>query len=631
MKMNSRHKSSSHLLLCLSLSIVYCCALGGGQEGAGTHGRGFVNTLTHNETEFALDRKDETCINENNQINSSTTDTLAMLGGSLFSKQFLDVALSGVQFGLCFYVGKAIWKAIVELVEEFENENLSAGNSVSDDHDMPLFSEEGVNYAAESLFNNHHKDKVAAGGDNDESPVASNEKAVPRKMPQKVSHQSSFASNLAMRLFRSGLPALSPPAPEGSPALKSVQSVMKSLTRTEGRLLSNTLLSPLDDGNENQDTGAREVRMIKMWDDIGGLNDVKEGLMDLVFPLMQKTHIQGDAPKTKSSYYGGLLDNPPGVLLYGPPGCGKTMLVSALAGTASARFLSVSPSTLFRKYVGETNINVKALFTLARKIAPCIIFVDEMEGLFRERRSSGSEEHEVSRELKTEFMQLWDGIQSTNEGVIVVGATNRPFDVDSAFLRRMPRSFFVGLPNQLERNRIFTSILSNVPLDREFNFDQITHATENYTPSDIKEVLRTAALFPLREARGDIIRRREAGHKLSPAECLTPELRPLTTQDVIFSLQKVAPTPLTNEYRAALSAFASKASGRTLPVHNSFGAQDTDNFYQMPNNQHHGHQNDYYVANVNPSAAGVENFNNYEDSEYQENESYQDSCDDSSY
>jgi len=269
-----------------------------------THGQGFVTIPKHNETEFALvQRKDGTRIGEANQMEPSITNAMAVIGGRMFSKQFLDIALSGVQFGLCFYVAKAIWKAVVELVEEFDNENQSA--ATSDDHDMPLFSEEGCNTAAESLARSHQ-----------ESPgVTSGEADVPRQLPQKFGRQSAFASSLAMRLHQSGLPALSPPTPEGSPTLKSVQSVMKSLTRTEGRLLSSTLLSPVEKDSDSKDPSAREKRLLKMWNDIGGLEDVKEGLMDLVFPLIERNHIHGDAPASKSSYYGGLLDNPPGVLL----------------------------------------------------------------------------------------------------------------------------------------------------------------------------------------------------------------------------------------------------------------------------------------------------------------------------
>ena len=255
------------------------------------------------------------------------------------------------------------------------------------------------------------------------------------------------------------------------------------------------------------------------------------------------------------------------------------MLVRALAHTANARFLCVTPSTLLRKYVGETNLNIRALFSMARKISPCIIFIDEMEGLFKERSSGGGTGDELLTELKTEFMQLWDGIHSRgleDEQILVIGATNRPFDVDSAFLRRMPRSFFVGLPSLNSRIAILKSQLKNVPLSESFDVESLATATENYSPSDLKEVLRTAALKPLREARRLAIQRQSVG---KTRQTKLPNLRPLTTSDVMEAREKVAPTQFSAGYRVALADYAHRASGGRANL-NGLSSDNGDKAYQ---------------------------------------------------
>ena len=138
----------------------------------------------------------------------------------------------------------------------------------------------------------------------------------------------------------------------------TVEKIMQSLTRAKGIMLSQTLLSPSDNGCGDGDISP--AKAAAAWNAIGGLADVKESLLNLAFPLLPMQFL--DLSVESDKHYGGLLANPPGVLLFGPPGCGKSLLVRALALAVGAQFLVVSPSCLLRKYSRETNLNVRALF-----------------------------------------------------------------------------------------------------------------------------------------------------------------------------------------------------------------------------------------------------------------------------
>jgi SpoVK/Ycf46/Vps4 family AAA+-type ATPase len=397
---------------------------------------------------------------------------------------------------------------------------------------------------------------------------------------------------------------------------------LTSLTRTEGRLLQSTLLSLKNENSEDEDE----------WSHVGGLQHVKESLLHVVVPLLllpqHQQHERQDNmhPTQKVASYGKLLQAPPGVLLYGPPGCGKTLLMESLARTVARHgipCLRIAPSTLMRKYVGDTSLQVRALFGLAQKLgAPVIFWMDELDGLFRERSSidsggNGNSDQGVSRDLQTEFMQLWSSSSSSVSGgndqgsgvVVVVGATNRPFDVDAAFLRRLPQRFYVGLPSTVEeRAHVLQTLLRGVPtMSGGLNVMHLAHVFSNYSPSDLQQVLQTAAaLGPLRESR-------QQQQQQQP-------LRPLTTQDVLRAQQHVPPTTYSTAYQQALLHYIQQQqSASAAPMMNAQQQQQQQqqhppnsphvNYYEQQQQQQHFDLNHHHDTTESSST-----FGDYDDS-----------------
>ncbi|EPQ26233.1 uncharacterized protein PFL1_06168 [Pseudozyma flocculosa PF-1] len=221
---------------------------------------------------------------------------------------------------------------------------------------------------------------------------------------------------------------------------------------------------------------------------IGGLDGIISSLQESVIAPLCYPELFTNAS--------GLLGAPKGVLLYGPPGTGKTMLAKALAKESGATFINMHVSTLTNKWFGESNKLVSALFSLARKLQPAIIFIDEIDSFLRERATG---DHEVTGMMKAEFMTLWDGLTSSSDRILVLGATNRPNDIDSAILRRLPKRYAVSLPNAAQREKILGIMLSSTPLDASFNLRDLVKMTEGYSGSDLKELCRNAAMRPVRE------------------------------------------------------------------------------------------------------------------------------------
>ncbi|OAD79189.1 hypothetical protein PHYBLDRAFT_14343 [Phycomyces blakesleeanus NRRL 1555(-)] len=179
-----------------------------------------------------------------------------------------------------------------------------------------------------------------------------------------------------------------------------------------------------------------------------------------------------------------------GVLLFGPPGTGKTMLAKAVAKESGSRMLEIQSSDIYDMYVGEGEKNVKAIFSLARKLAPCVVFIDEVDSIMRKRRSDTNSG--LHREIINQFMVEWDGLSSDNQGVMVMAATNRPFDLDDAVLRRMPRRVLVDLPKEDDRADILRMLLQDEQHD--VSLAELAKRTEHYSGSDLKNMCVTAAL-----------------------------------------------------------------------------------------------------------------------------------------
>lgn len=225
------------------------------------------------------------------------------------------------------------------------------------------------------------------------------------------------------------------------------------------------------------------------FDDIGALENVKDTLKELVMLPLQRPELFCKGQLTKPCK---------GILLFGPPGTGKTMLAKAVATDAGANFINISMSSITSKWFGEGEKYVKAVFSLASKIAPSVIFVDEVDSMLGRRENPG--EHEAMRKMKNEFMVNWDGLRTKDtERVIVLAATNRPYDLDEAVIRRLPRRLMVNLPDAPNRAKILKVILAKEDLSSDVDLGAIANMTDGYSGSDLKNLCVTAAHRPIKE------------------------------------------------------------------------------------------------------------------------------------
>ena len=230
--------------------------------------------------------------------------------------------------------------------------------------------------------------------------------------------------------------------------------------------------------------------------DIAGMKHVKIALTEMVI-----------LPSVRSDIYTGIRTPPRGLLLFGPPGNGKTFIARAVANEVNATFFSISATAFASSLVGDAENLLRALFTVARRKQPSLIFIDEIDSILT-KRCDNDQEH--ARKLKTEFLVQFDGVGTDrSDNVTIIGATNLPSELDEAALRRFEKKIYVGLPDYVTRKQLLDSHLRQKTLPNRLHQEQVKELVANtrgYSASDLKNLCREAAMMPLRNLGGGILR-----------------------------------------------------------------------------------------------------------------------------
>ncbi len=227
------------------------------------------------------------------------------------------------------------------------------------------------------------------------------------------------------------------------------------------------------------------------WEDIGGLEDVKEKLRETV-----------EMPLTEPESFKEMGITPPrGVLLYGPPGCGKTLIAKALAHESKANFITVKGPEVISKWVGESEKAVRAIFKKAKQVSPAIIFLDEIDAIARMRGGQGGDSGVMER-VVNQLLTSMDGLESL-EGVAVLGATNRPDMLDPALLRagRFDRLILISVPDRDGRLEILRVHTKRMPLAKDVQLEELAEELEGYSGADIQALCREAGIFAMKEKK----------------------------------------------------------------------------------------------------------------------------------
>ena len=284
-------------------------------------------------------------------------------------------------------------------------------------------------------------------------------------------------------------------------AMKCIRRILPSIDFNEDKIspellnsLEVTMKDFIEAYKEITPTALREVEIetpTVHWEDIGGLHEVKQRLIEAIqWPLEypEKFERLGIKP-------------PKGILLYGPPGCGKTLLAKAVATEAEANFITIKGPEVYSKWVGESEKAIREVFRKARQAAPCVIFLDEIETIVP-RKDILDDSSGVTHRVASQLLAEMDGIEELRD-VIVIGATNRPDLMDPAILRpgRFDRLIYVPPPDEKSRLQILKIYTQKMPLAEDVSLEKIASMTEGYSGADLESLCREAGMAVLRRDR----------------------------------------------------------------------------------------------------------------------------------